>query len=61
MEEIQDSKIRRLNRSPIRKRKREFDYDNTFQKRTKKDNDGDSNYYWIIFIFGLVLFGYYYF
>ena len=61
MEEIKNSKICRLNRSPIRKRKREIGYeDDDFQKRTKKDDNDDCNYYcWIVF--GLVLFGYYYF
>ena len=61
MTEIQDSKIRRLNRSPIRKRKREFGYeDDDFQKRTKKDDDDNRNYI-IIFVIGLVFFEYFYF
>ena len=51
------------NRSPIRKRKREGEKDedkDVINKRYKIE-DNDTNFFTIIFILGLVLFGYYYF
>tara|TARA_Y100000287_G_C13896260_1_gene198459 strand:+ start:232 stop:414 length:183 start_codon:yes stop_codon:yes gene_type:complete len=51
------------NRSPIRKRKREGEKDedeDVINKRYKIE-DNDNNFLAIIFIVGLVIFGYYYF
>ena len=51
------------NRSPIRKRNRdgEKDEDKDIINKRYKIEDNDNNFLAIIFIVGLVIFGYYYF